>query len=307
MNKTFSATYKIPHVNGHYEYHTPTHERVQVKHETQTPLSNTTTKNEEEPMGNGHHSSSTEDMSQGKDVENWSSHDVKRWIKVQCKKFELKKIISEKFEMNGRGLSLLSKHDFIRRAPEGGEVLYYALQKLINPNKENAARLDQSLIRNSSRQYRIVELGSDAEEEIENGTSSSAPIVEEPDDVSSFSRSRQSRSDTAGSHHNSNNSFNNFRMPSHFIHPGMAYAHNQMMYGVAPRFYHPNAAFAHPQAFYHNHAHPHFHHPMTAPYQNYIGVFVEEIDNPATAANVSSNLHNTTAGEQLYLVTINGQ
>jgi hypothetical protein len=31
----------------------------------------------------------------------------------------------------GQALVLLTKTDFLRRSPEGGEVLYYALQRLI--------------------------------------------------------------------------------------------------------------------------------------------------------------------------------
>jgi hypothetical protein len=81
------------------------------------------------------------------DVTNWSSTDVQRWIEEQCQKFELKRATIEKFQMNGmihhivtkyspfylgQGLVLLTKHDFIRRSPDGGEILYYALQRLIS-------------------------------------------------------------------------------------------------------------------------------------------------------------------------------
>lgn len=31
----------------------------------------------------------------------------------------------------GQALILLTKHDFLRRSPDGGEVLYYALRRLI--------------------------------------------------------------------------------------------------------------------------------------------------------------------------------
>jgi hypothetical protein len=32
----------------------------------------------------------------------------------------------------GQALALLTKQDFLRRSPDGGEVLYYALQRLIS-------------------------------------------------------------------------------------------------------------------------------------------------------------------------------
>lgn len=32
----------------------------------------------------------------------------------------------------GQALVLLTKHDFLRRSPDGGEILYYALQRLIS-------------------------------------------------------------------------------------------------------------------------------------------------------------------------------
>lgn len=41
-----------------------------------------------------------------KDVAKWSSADVQRWIKKQCKRYELKKATAEKFEMNGRIISI---------------------------------------------------------------------------------------------------------------------------------------------------------------------------------------------------------
>ena len=94
---------------------------------------------------NKHHSSK---FINNKDVAKWSSDEVQHWIKHQCKKFELKKATAEKFAMNGmtniitivfmiivylgQALVLLTKHDFLRRSPDGGEILYYALQRLIS-------------------------------------------------------------------------------------------------------------------------------------------------------------------------------
>ena len=128
-----------------------------MSHKTTITSTSTTT-----AMGNGNkkptsNSFSADNLSKhslrniDKHVSKWSSTEVQHWIKQQCKKFELKKITAEKFEMNGRldeinvicfslfvvtvclgqALVLLSKNDFVRRASDGGEVLYYALQQLI--------------------------------------------------------------------------------------------------------------------------------------------------------------------------------
>lgn len=95
----------------------------------------------------------------GKDVTQWTSTEVQQWVEEQCQKFELKKATSEKFQMNGdkqhnsiytcsfscfsmnffkigQALVLLTKHDFLRRIPDGGEILYYALQKIISIFKD---------------------------------------------------------------------------------------------------------------------------------------------------------------------------
>ena len=37
-----------------------------------------------------------------KNITEWSSAEVKHWIEEQCRKFELKKATTEKFQMNGR-------------------------------------------------------------------------------------------------------------------------------------------------------------------------------------------------------------
>ena len=115
-------------------------------------------------MGNGNKKGVSNSLSVGdidkhpsrtldrKEVIKWSSAEVQQWVKEQCRKFELKKATAEKFEMNGKrhfamviafgssslidehlgqALALLTKHDFLRRSPDGGEILYYALQRLL--------------------------------------------------------------------------------------------------------------------------------------------------------------------------------
>lgn len=97
-------------VNGYYEYLSQVRYRVNV-----TP--NEAVDNEEiiKPttiMENGSKSSiikstSADNTSQqlpaisNKDVTKWSSTDVQNWVEDQCRKFELTKTTSEKFQMNG--------------------------------------------------------------------------------------------------------------------------------------------------------------------------------------------------------------
>ena len=128
-------------VNGYYEYLSQIRYRVNVTPnevaDSEETLKQTTI------MENGSKpsmvkSSSADRVSQplpdipNKDVTKWSSTDVQRWVEEQCRKFELMKATSEKFQMNGQALVLLTKHDFLRRSPDGGEILYYALQRLIS-------------------------------------------------------------------------------------------------------------------------------------------------------------------------------
>jgi thiol:disulfide interchange protein len=154
-------------VNGYYEYLSQNRCRVNVTPNEaavseETPKRTTTHHSVATVMENGTKtalvkSSSADNVPHQlseintKDVTKWSSTDVQHWIEDQCRKFELTKATTAKFQMNGRvdtmqterlaqlclfllgqALVLLTKHDFLRRSPDGGEVLYYALQRLIS-------------------------------------------------------------------------------------------------------------------------------------------------------------------------------
>jgi hypothetical protein len=111
-------------VSGYYEYLSQVRHRVNVTpHEetnneeimTQTTTATTTTTSPSIAEGIDNHDSgfatnviSSDNLQlpssnlNDKDVTKWSSVDVQRWIDEQCKKFELKKATTEKFQLNGR-------------------------------------------------------------------------------------------------------------------------------------------------------------------------------------------------------------
>ncbi|CAF0743057.1 unnamed protein product [Rotaria sp. Silwood1] len=269
-------------------------------------------------MGNGNKkiittSFSAEDINKNstkpttRDATKWSSAEVQHWIKHQCKKFELKKNTAEQFEMNGQALVLLTKHDFLRRAPNGGEVLYYALQRLINPNKErNSADDDENTakLESSDQQPRIVEVHNDHNEAHDTTDSSSTkPIVEEPDDPPLL---RKSQSDTNHDTHpqERNNRFffsqAHFR-PTVFAMPAAAaaaYLQQQQRYpnGYVYAQHHPHYYMHHPQFFQ-----------QYYPMMSAQGVLIETMDeNEPTHATVNGSM-NGAQDPSLFAVTINGQ
>ncbi|UJR13956.1 hypothetical protein I4U23_000959 [Adineta vaga] len=182
-------------VNGYYEYLSQIRYRVNVTPNEAVDTDETMKQTiimENDSKSAVVRSSSADNISKqlpklpNKDVTKWSSTDVQHWVEDQCRKFELTRATSEKFQMNGQALVLLTKHDFLRRSPDGGEILYYALQRLINPNKFNSVRVGQSLLRSKTTRQnpRIIELDSDTDEHnsVTSNSSSTKPIIEEPDD-----------------------------------------------------------------------------------------------------------------------------
>ncbi|CAF0748451.1 unnamed protein product [Rotaria sordida] len=251
-----------------------------------------------------------------RDVSKWSSLEVQHWIRHQCKKFELNKAITEQFELNGQALMLLSKHDFIRRAPNGGEVLYYALQRLINPNKEtNSAGNNASTLRAelSDQQSRIVEVNNDQDTVYDTADSSSTrPIVEEPDDPPLLRKSQSATNHDADQHDHNNHRYfysqGNFR-PTVFAMPaGAAAAYFQQQ--QQQRF--PNGfMYAHPPPHYHVHPppiiHPHLL-PQYYPMMSAQGILVEIMDDAEPDAFIPNGPMNGGASDPgLFMVTISGQ
>ncbi|CAF1933706.1 unnamed protein product [Rotaria magnacalcarata] len=347
-------------ITGYYQYLSQSRHRVNVAPYTRADSKETTTKTTitittttaspvAEVMNDNSRisaidSSSIDTIQQSlshirdKDVPKWSSIDVQQWIEEQCQQFELKKATKEKFQMNGQALVLLTKHDFLRRSPDGGEILYYALQQLINPNKFNSIRTNQNLMRNgSSRQNsRIIEVASDTDDQ-NSYTSSSAPtkpIVEEPDDPPLLRNqdSDEMHENHLHQHYPHGFSYNNSHIrQSMFTMPpaaATAYFHQQQVFPNGYTYAHHNHHHHHHhhinqnmpyQQFFHPHPHPHpqFIH-QYYPMMSAQGILIELIDNEdakTLAANgvklstneTSNNDLNTEDQIQLFLITMNGQ
>ncbi|CAF2146116.1 unnamed protein product [Rotaria magnacalcarata] len=258
----------------------------------------------------------------------WTLTEVQTWVKEQCKKFELKKTTAENFQMNGQALMLLTKHDFIRRSPHGGEILYYALQRLITPNKAvNLTNINSNLLRNGSTDAhpRIVELSADhVEQNGATGASSSQPIVEEPDDPPAIRRSNSDieQNNYQQQQYNQPYIFNSANIPQTVLtmQAGTAAAffqqHHQEQQQQQQQY--PNA-YMYP---YHHHPHMHinqqpvFYPPMFQQYYPMMsaqGILIEIMDDEEPKNANSNEVNGSTSGtnhttkELLFMVTVNGQ
>ncbi|XP_064481057.1 transcription factor ETV6-like isoform X2 [Ornithodoros turicata] len=74
----------------------------------------------------------------GNDPRQWSKHNVSMWLEWCTEQFSLVPTDAETFHMNGKALCLLSKGDFLDRAPKAGDVLFNALQLLLHRALHNA-------------------------------------------------------------------------------------------------------------------------------------------------------------------------
>lgn len=74
----------------------------------------------------------------GSDPRQWSKHNVSMWLEWCTEQFSLVPTDAESFHMNGKALCLLSKGDFLDRAPKAGDVLFNALQLLLHGALQNA-------------------------------------------------------------------------------------------------------------------------------------------------------------------------
>jgi len=106
-------------VTGYYEHISPIRHRTNVTPNEQTDSEETLTRTTTNTlrcvatvMENGYRASLIKSLSadnlqrhsanlNDKDVTKWTSSDVQYWLEEQCRKFELKKATTEKFQMNG--------------------------------------------------------------------------------------------------------------------------------------------------------------------------------------------------------------
>ncbi|XP_041367535.1 transcription factor ETV6-like isoform X2 [Gigantopelta aegis] len=59
----------------------------------------------------------------------WTKEEVKIWLRWCADEYSIDPVCPGTFDMNGKALDLLTKKDFIDRAPKSGDVLFNALQR----------------------------------------------------------------------------------------------------------------------------------------------------------------------------------
>lgn len=70
----------------------------------------------------------------GKHPQQWTKHEVGVWLKWCSEEFCIEQILPDRIDMNGKALCLLKRSDFMERIPKNGDLLYNALQSLIQKN-----------------------------------------------------------------------------------------------------------------------------------------------------------------------------
>ncbi|XP_031555183.1 transcription factor ETV6-like isoform X2 [Actinia tenebrosa] len=59
----------------------------------------------------------------------WTREDVARWLRWMSEAYSLDNVKPDRFEMNGKGLCLMTMDMFVYRVPEGGKLLYTDFQR----------------------------------------------------------------------------------------------------------------------------------------------------------------------------------
>ncbi|XP_013785074.1 ets DNA-binding protein pokkuri-like [Limulus polyphemus] len=68
----------------------------------------------------------------GEDPRQWNREELSQWLEFMTEQLSLPGVDPENFHMNGKAVCLLTKSDFIDRAPGAGDVLYNCFQLLLN-------------------------------------------------------------------------------------------------------------------------------------------------------------------------------
>ncbi|XP_060587824.1 uncharacterized protein LOC132743301 isoform X2 [Ruditapes philippinarum] len=67
-----------------------------------------------------------------KHPQTWTKEEIGAWLSWCTEEYSIEPIPSDKFDLNGKALCLLSRSDFMERVPRNGDVLYNCLQTLIS-------------------------------------------------------------------------------------------------------------------------------------------------------------------------------
>lgn len=84
------------------------------------------------------------------DPRQWNRQNVYTWLEWCVDSFSLPPLDVEQFHMNGRGLCLLKKSDLRDRAPRSGDILYNALQVLLQKNDNGTVECNGTVPANIS-------------------------------------------------------------------------------------------------------------------------------------------------------------
>lgn len=68
----------------------------------------------------------------------WTKEEVGVWLRWCADEYSIEPVQSEKFDLNGKALCLLSRSDFMERVPKNGDVLYNCLQSLMTKHTGEA-------------------------------------------------------------------------------------------------------------------------------------------------------------------------
>ena len=195
----------------------------------------------------------------------------------------------------------------------------FVVVDILDPNKFNSARLDQSSSRNRATgpQPRIVEVKGDEGNNTAGDSTSPQPIVEEPDDPPTIRRSPSDPNDYFPPHPHPHPHPFFFQPPPPVMtmSAGSAAAYFQQQQ-QQPGF--PNANMFAPHHPHHHHPHvhmhqPHFMHPhflhQYHPLMSARGILIEIIDeaDPHNQPPHGVNGPMDDAQDSLYMVTVNGQ
>ncbi|XP_062580208.1 transcription factor ETV7-like isoform X3 [Saccostrea cucullata] len=69
-----------------------------------------------------------------KHPQQWTKEEVAAWLRWCGEEYSIEAVPADKFDMNGKALCLLKRSDFMERVPKNGDLLFNALNKLVQKN-----------------------------------------------------------------------------------------------------------------------------------------------------------------------------
>ncbi|XP_078330936.1 transcription factor ETV7-like isoform X3 [Crassostrea virginica] len=88
-----------------------------------------------------------------KHPQQWTKDEVAVWLRWCGEEYSIEAVPADKFDMNGKALCLLKRSDFMERVPKNGDLLYNALNKLV---QKNSGAYDSSTTSGTPLSYQNV-------------------------------------------------------------------------------------------------------------------------------------------------------